>query len=80
MTRTHTTATHGYVASAAAMAAAALDNQTRDALFAILADNVKWTCEQTQDQTNNSMSKDFYFISYTVHDRHTYNSYARLRS
>ena len=42
-TSTRTIATHGYVASAVATAAAALGNQTRDALFAIFATNVKWT-------------------------------------
>ena len=46
MTGTRTTATHGYVASAAAIAAAALGNQTRAALFAIFAANVKLTCER----------------------------------
>ena len=46
MTGTRTTATHGYIASAAAMAAAALGNQTRAALFAIFAANVKLTCER----------------------------------
>ena len=65
---------HGYVASAAATAAAALGNQTRAAHFAIFAANIKLTCKRTQDQTNKSMSKDFCLISYTVQDRHTYNS------
>ena len=78
MTGTRTTATQGYVASALQLAT--LGNQTRAARFAIFAANVKLTCKQTQDQTNNYILQEICLVSYTVHDPHTYNSYARLRS